>query len=117
MRKPHPPIFIGAGGTGPAMDRGLRDTVAIGDGWTPLGLSPDQLAAELVKLKQMCAEAERDYGELEITIHVPAVNGEPKRVRERYREAGAHRLIFLLDSPTPQVYERQLEDLAKAWIN
>jgi hypothetical protein len=58
-----------------------------------------------------------DLTRLEITIHVPAVNDEPKRVRELYREAWAHRRTFILDSPTPQVYERQLEEMAKAWIN
>jgi len=56
-RKPHPPIHIGAGGIGPSMDRALRDTVAIGDGWAPLGLAPEALAAELAKLKKMCSEA------------------------------------------------------------
>ncbi|MGH7880522.1 MAG: LLM class F420-dependent oxidoreductase, partial [Candidatus Binataceae bacterium] len=110
--KPHPPILIGAGGMGPAMDRGLRDTVAIGDGWMPLGLTPDELVRQLAKLKRMCADAGRDFAKLEITMHVPRVDDEPRRIVERYREAGAHRLIFILDAPTPDRYERQLADLA-----
>src|ERR1700756_727901 len=68
-RKPHPPVHIGAGGIGPNMDRALRDTVEIGDGWAPLGLAPEALAAELAKLKAMCGEADRDYGKLEITMY------------------------------------------------
>jgi probable F420-dependent oxidoreductase len=115
-RKPNPPIFIGAGGMGPAMERGLRDTVAIGDGWAPLSLPPDELALQLSKLKRMCAEAERDFTKLEIMMHVPRLEDEPRRTIDRYREAGAHRLIFILDSPTPDQYERQLADLAKTWI-
>ncbi len=115
-RKPHPPIHIGAGGIGPSMERALKDTVAIGDGWAPLGLTPDVLAVELGKLKKMCAEAGRDYSKLEISMYFPA-QGDPKRVREQYREAGAHRLIFLLDSPTAGKYEKELEDLAKSWLN
>jgi probable F420-dependent oxidoreductase len=116
LRKPHPPIQIGATASGAARDRALRDTVAIGDGWAPLALSPEVLAAELGKLKKMCAEAGREYGQLEITVYAPVIDGETRRVRERYREAGAHRLIFLLDSPQPESWERQLTELANAWV-
>jgi probable F420-dependent oxidoreductase len=116
-RKPHPPIHIGAGGVGPNMDRALRDTVAIGDGWAPLGLTPAALATELTKLRKMCAEAGRDFSKLEITMYAPQVNGDPKRARAQYREAGAHRLVFLVDSPQPDTYRKQLEDLARAWLN
>jgi probable F420-dependent oxidoreductase len=116
-RKPHPPVHIGAGGVGPHMERALRDTVAIGDGWAPLGLTPDALATELGKLEKMCTEAGRDFTQLEITMYAPQVVGDPKRVREHYREAGAHRLVFLNDSPMVASYERQLEELARAWID
>lgn len=115
-RKPYPPIHIGAGGMTPSMDRALRDTVAIGDGWAPLGLTPDRLATELAKLKQMCADAGRDFTQLEITMYAPPVDGDPKRIREQYREVGAHRLIFILNEPAPAVWERQLSELAKTWI-
>jgi probable F420-dependent oxidoreductase len=116
-RKPHPPIHIGAGGMHAGMDRALRDTVAIGDGWAPLGLSPDALASELGKLRNMAKEAGRDFNQIEITMYAPPVNGDPRRLREQYREVGAHRLIFILDSPTPDTWEKQLQDLARAWID
>jgi probable F420-dependent oxidoreductase len=115
-RKPHPPVHIGAGGVGPSMERALRDTIAIGDGWAPLGLTPEALATELGRLKKMCAEAGRDFGQLEITVYAPPA-GDPKRLREQYREAGAHRLVFLIDSPAPSTCEKQLNDLASAWLN
>jgi probable F420-dependent oxidoreductase len=114
-QKPHPPIHIGAGGMAASMDRALRDTVLIGDGWAPLGLNPERLATELGKLKQMCGEAGRDFTKLEISIYAPP-EGDPKRLLKEYREAGAHRLIFILNEPAPSVWERQLSDLAKAWI-
>jgi len=116
-RKPHPPIHIGAGGVGRHIERALRDTVAIGDGWAPLGLSPDALAAELQKLKNMCVAAGRDFAEVEITMYAPQAGGDSKRIREQYREAGAHRLVFIVDSPMAATCERQLEELAGAWIN
>jgi len=116
-RKPHPPVHVGAGGIGANMDRALRDTVAIGDGWAPLGLAPEALATELAKLNKLCAEADRDFSKLEITMYAPRTDGDPKRIREQYHEAGAHRLVFINDSPMPATCERQLEELAKAWIN
>jgi probable F420-dependent oxidoreductase len=115
VQKPYPPIHIGAGGIAPSMDRALRDTVAIGDGWAPLGLSPERLAAELKKLKQMCYDAGRDFAKIEISMYAPP-EGDPKRLLNEYRDAGAHRLIFILNEPAPAVWERQLNDLAKAWI-
>jgi probable F420-dependent oxidoreductase len=116
FRKPHPPVQIGATGAGAVRERALRDTVAIGDGWAPIGLSPEVLAGELGKLKKMCADAGREYTQLEIVMYLPAVEDEPRRVREQYQEAGAHRLVFALDAPSPDSWERQLTDLAQAWI-
>jgi probable F420-dependent oxidoreductase len=115
-RKPHPPVHIGAGGIGPAMDRALKDTVAIGDGWAPLGLTPDALSAELAKLKKFCAEAGRDYAKLEITVYAPPIQGDPRRTIANFHEAGAHRLIMIADALAPDKYERELETIAKAWI-
>jgi probable F420-dependent oxidoreductase len=115
-RQPHPPVHIGATGTGKVRERALRDTVAIGDGWAPLALPPDVLAAELSKLKQMCATAGRDYNELEITMYAPVGDGDPRRIRQQYQDAGAHRLVFILDKPLPNVWEKQLNDLARGWV-
>jgi hypothetical protein len=68
------------------------------------------------KLKKLCAEAGRDYNRLEIAMFAPVVDGEPRRVRGQYQEAGAHQLIFILDSPAPDTWERQLTELAKTWL-
>ncbi|MGH8012437.1 MAG: LLM class F420-dependent oxidoreductase [Candidatus Binataceae bacterium] len=114
--KPHPPVHIGAGGVGPSMERALKDTVAIGDGWAPLGMTPAALSTELAKLKQMCAAAGRDFNQLEITMYAPVVNGDPKRVLADYREAGAHRLIFIAQNPMPNSYDKELEDLARQFV-
>jgi len=116
FRKPHPPVLIGATAGGALRDRALRDTVAIGDGWAPLALSPEVLANEAGKLKKLCAEAGRDYDRLQIAMFSPVISGEPRRVREQYQQAGAHQLIFVIDSPAPHTWERQLTDLAQAWV-
>jgi hypothetical protein len=46
----------------------------------------------------------------------PHSDDDPKRVSANYREAGAHRPVFLNDSPMPATCERQLDELVKAWI-
>lgn len=116
-RKPHPPVHIGAGGIGPSVDRALRDTVAIGDGWAPLGIPPERLVEELAKLKKLCGEAGRDFSKLEITMYAPVLQGgDVKRTIATYEEAGAHRLILFPEKLGAGEYERELETMAKAWI-
>jgi len=66
--KPHPPVFIGAGGLNWKRERAIHDTVAIGDGWMPVTLPPKDLASDLAVMKQLCAEAGRDFNQLEITV-------------------------------------------------
>ena len=111
-QKPHPPIHIGAGGLGP-VERALKNTVAIADGWAPLRMPPDRLAAELAKLKKMCAEANRDFTHMEISVYFPPVDGDPQAVIAQYREAGCHRLV--LDAPNLEKGEPEaaLEQLAR----
>jgi len=55
VQKPHPPIWIG-GASQPA----IRRAVALGDGWHPVGLSPEQLQAGLDELRRAAEEAGRD---------------------------------------------------------
>jgi len=116
-RKPHPPVHIGAGGIGPNVDRALRDTVAIGDGWAPLGIPPEQLVVELAKLKKLCGEAGRDFNRLEVTMYAPVLqSGDVKRTIAAYEEAGVHRLILFPEKLGPSEYERDLDTMAKAWV-
>jgi alkanesulfonate monooxygenase SsuD/methylene tetrahydromethanopterin reductase-like flavin-dependent oxidoreductase (luciferase family) len=99
------------------MDRALRDTIAIGDGWAPLGVPPEQLITELAKLKKMCGEAGRDFSKLEITIYAPVMQGgDVKRTITAYQEAGAHRLILFPEKLGANEYQRELETMAKAWV-
>ncbi|HTY53776.1 MAG TPA: LLM class flavin-dependent oxidoreductase, partial [Candidatus Binataceae bacterium] len=114
VQKPHPPVHIGAGGIGPT-ERALKNTVAIGDGWAPLGLPPEQLAKDLATLKKMCGEAGRDFSKIDISMYFPAIDGDPKRAIEQYREAGCHRLIFPL-SLAETNSEAELEELAKKYL-
>jgi probable F420-dependent oxidoreductase len=115
-QKPHPPIIIGAGGMGLNCERALKDTVAIGDGWMPLGLTPAQLATELEKLRAMCAQAKRDFNKIEITFLMLETPPDAARVIKEYQEAGAHRVLVGAPTLAPDKYERELDDLARACI-
>jgi alkanesulfonate monooxygenase SsuD/methylene tetrahydromethanopterin reductase-like flavin-dependent oxidoreductase (luciferase family) len=88
-QKPHPPVHIGAGG-----ERALRNTALIGDGWAPIALKPDDLKTELAKLRQLCAEVNRDFSNLEITIFSLVDGRDSRAAIEAYRAAGAHRLVL-----------------------
>jgi probable F420-dependent oxidoreductase len=117
--KPHPPIFIGAGGLNWKRERAIKDTVDLGDGWMPVALAPKDLAADLGMMKQLCAEAGRDFNRLEISmtfLQQPELQPqEPKRALAEYSEAGAHRLILapVLERKNA---DRVLERMAKDYL-
>lgn len=110
-QKPHPPILIGAGG-----ERALKTTVAIGDGWGPLTLSPTDLAQQLQTLKKMCAEAGRDFAKIEISVFAPAGGKDTHALVREYEQAGAHRLVLFPPTLAPDKWEAAVEDLARAWM-
>ncbi len=116
LQKPHPPVYISTGG-GPNFDRRLKDTVAVGDGWMPTTMAPQKLKEEVGKLRQMCAEAGRDFNSLEISHLGSAATGdEARRQIDQYRDAGATRLLFLLTPIPPGETERLLTPIAEAYL-
>jgi probable F420-dependent oxidoreductase len=110
-QKPHPPIHIGAGG-----ERAIKNTVAIGDGWAPVGVRPDQLSDGVAKLKQLCAQAGRDFSKIEITVFAPSDGGNPRSAINEYAKAGAQRLVLFPPTLAPDKAGKELEGLAKAWM-
>lgn len=116
LQKPWPPVIIGAGGIAPSMERALKDTVSIGDGWAPLGLPPQRMAEELGKLREMCKEAGRDFSKLDITMFAPVAGADPKNAAKEYEKVGVHRLVIFPASLAPDKYERELEEIARAWM-
>jgi len=116
VQKPHPPIIIGAGGIGPSSMRALRDTAAMGDGWGPVQVGPEELRSNLITLRELCEQASRDWRKLEITIFSPIEQDDPKRTIEDYRDAGAHRLVFMVIPPLLKD-KRKLEELARRYVD
>jgi len=116
IQRPHPPVIIGAGGLGAGNERALRDTVAMGDGWMPIVLTPAQLAEETEKLRKMCAEAGRDFKRIEISMLLMAPGDDPGSELRDYQKAGAQRLVLTLHNLEQGSYVRELEKLARAYI-
>jgi probable F420-dependent oxidoreductase len=118
LQKPHPPILIGAGGlqNGFKPERALKDTAAIGDGWAPIGLNPEQLGQGVAVLKRLCDEAGRDFSAMDISLFSPPGLKEGKHTIEQYRDAGATRLVLFPPPFAPDKAADELEALAKAHI-
>lgn len=114
-QKPHPPIHVGAGGITPNYLRALKNTVAFGDGWAPLAVPPAQLIEDLENLRQLCANARRDFNALEISIFFPLEVAGARETIGAYADAGAHRLVFNLWSP--RANDPALEDLARRYLD
>jgi probable F420-dependent oxidoreductase len=118
LQKPHPPIHIGAGGSGLGPnERALKNVVAIADGWSPIGISPENIAPELEKLKRMCAEAGRDFSKMTISVYQLASRSDPRAEINKYEQVGVHRLIISAPSLAPDKAERELEELARNYLN
>lgn len=130
LQRPHPPILIGAGNPNTRNLPTLRRVADLGDGWLPVYLSPAQMKQELDTLKELCEAKGRDFGRLDITLLVPAVNlgvgeafasfnglkADPKNAGEliaEYEDIGVQRMIVGLVDLTPESGMKVLEDAAK----
>jgi alkanesulfonate monooxygenase SsuD/methylene tetrahydromethanopterin reductase-like flavin-dependent oxidoreductase (luciferase family) len=83
----------------------------------PTTMPPEKLKEEVNKLKQMCAEAGRDFNSLEIShLGTAATGDEARRQIDQYRDAGATRLLFLLTPIPPGETERLLTPIAEAYL-
>ena len=88
-RPPKPPIFVGG-----APPQALARAVRHGDGWMPIGLSPEQLAEPVAKLRALARDAGRAVPEVAVMTALPLEDpGQTADLVGAYREAGASRLI------------------------
>ncbi len=96
VQQPHPPILFG-GESEPA----LRRAVELGDGWIGVRHSPDSLQPLLSQLKQLSAEANRDFSTLDITVGVDAGVPDLDTVK-RFEDLGVHRLVVFAPGFVPR---------------
>ena len=78
QQKPHPPLWIG-GWTEAAMER----AAALGDGWLPAWLLPDDIGARFRELKDRAARLGRDPDRIHLGIEVyGCIDEHSKKARE-----------------------------------
>jgi probable F420-dependent oxidoreductase len=86
VQKPHPPIHVGG-----AFPGGARRAVRYGNGWIPIGGRADDLEQSIPEFRKMAEDAGRNPKELEVSIYGVAPTA---KAVERYRQAGAERVVF-----------------------
>jgi probable F420-dependent oxidoreductase len=91
VQKPHPPIHVAVNAP-----KGLGRVVRQGDGWFPLLQegNPDSVIDHLPALREKLADAGRDPDAVEVSVYICPPE---KDVLLRFRDAGIHRVIFLLE--------------------
>jgi probable F420-dependent oxidoreductase len=95
VQQPHIPIWIGGGG-----QRALERVVELGDGWSPMVGTPEDLAHDIVWIKQRVREAGRDAEALDFAYAISFGERDPERERAVSHAAGAERAGGRkLDSP------------------
>ena len=107
-RPARPPIFVG-GAAPHALDRAVR----LGDGWMPIGTSPEDLAGHARRLHELADAAGKPTPEIVVMTGLPP--GDDARARDAaraLRAAGATRLVIGSRYADAAQFQREAERLA-----
>jgi len=107
-RPARPPFFVGG-----AAPHALARAARLGDGWMPMGGSPDDLREPVQRLKDLAEEAGRASPEVVCMTQLPL--DDPQRARgviDAYADAGATRLVHGLRYRDADAFRRAAEGLA-----
>jgi probable F420-dependent oxidoreductase len=129
VQKPHPPIWIG-GQSKPAIRRAAR----LGNAWHPVGaipatpLEPEELAENLVLLREYAVKAGRDPSTIDVSVKAPLYDasntsgprrrftGPPDEVCQdvqTYADVGVTHLIFDFRTSDPNQTEDRMAKFAE----
>ena len=91
----------------------LRRVARFAQGWHPLGLSPESLAARLTVLDEELDKVGRSRADIEISLRWDiAADLDPRPRLERYQELGVDEIVWSLGTPDLDLYRRTFEQLA-----
>ena len=109
-RPPRPPIYIG--GSPP---HALKRAATFGDGWLPMGMTPERLPKARADYAEICAAAGNPSGEIVVMGGLPL--NDPGAAAQRlddFREAGAARFVLGGRYGDSDDYKRMVHNLAAA---
>ncbi|MCH8185750.1 MAG: LLM class F420-dependent oxidoreductase [Chloroflexi bacterium] len=130
VQSPHPPVWIGGNSSA-----ALRRAVRLGDGWFPIGLTPEELAAARHRLRRLCEEEGRDPDAVLLALSLPLHLGRPQRGADggrrpltgelsdivddvaRYRDAGLEYLVFSVPSEDRAYTVEAIKRFAEEVVN
>jgi probable F420-dependent oxidoreductase len=103
-QQPHPPILLGG-----VARNVFKRVVAWGDGWLPIGSTPEQVKKGRATLNELAAAAGRDPNTIDVTV-----SGVPcdREAIQRLEASGASRVIIRLPSTLSQEALTDLEKMA-----
>ena len=109
-RPARPPIYVG--GRPP---HAFARAAAYGDGWLPMRMTPEKLAAARTEYAEVCATAGREVGEIVITGELRLDDtGAAAQTLHDFDEGGASRFILSGRYADADDYRRRLDALAAA---
>ena len=107
-RKPHPPLLLGTRAAA-----SFRRIVEWGDGWLPIGVTPEEVRQGRATLDRLCEAEGRDPASIEISVVDVAPEADVVRA---YEEAGADRVIVGMPEEAEKPSLARLEKIASALL-
>ena len=110
LQNPHPPIVIG-GNRAPALKR----VAHLGDGWHPLGLSPEGLGKRLAHIHQEAASIGRKLTNFPIQVRRD-FQGVDRELIDAYEEVGVTDLVLSCNTGEVKEISKTLNSFANDFI-
>ena len=104
VQQPHPPVLLGG-----SARNVFKRTVAWGDGWLPIGTSPEDIKKGRATLDELAVAAGRDPSSIDVTVL--GVPGDPEAM-QRLVASGASRVVTRLSSTVSEEALTELEQIA-----
>ncbi|MDX1382255.1 MAG: LLM class F420-dependent oxidoreductase [Thermoanaerobaculia bacterium] len=106
LQRPHPPIVVG-GNRPPALRRAAR----LGDGWHPLGVSPDGVRRRLESLRAEAEAVQRAHAARTVQVRLDMQRVTAESAAD-YADAGVTELVMSLNTGDVDEIEASLERFA-----
>ena len=109
-RPARPPIYVGG-----AAPHALERAASYGDGWLPIGMTPERLPAATAEYAEVCAAAGRPKGEVVVMGDLPLDDtGAAFRMLKGFQEGGASRFVLFVRYADHDEFRRRLDSLMTA---